>query len=114
VDKDTGTIRLRATFPNEDRALWPGQFVHVTLTLTTQTDALAVPSQAVQSGQQGEYVFVVKPDLTVEHRMVEVERSAGDDIIIRKGLGPGEKVVTDGHLRLAPGAAVKIAETGSR
>lgn len=114
VDKDTGTIRLRATFPNEDRALWPGQFVHITLTLTTQTDALAVPSQAVQSGQQGEYVFVVKPDLTVEHRMVEVERSAGDDIIIRKGLGPGEKVVTDGHLRLAPGSAVKIAETGSR
>jgi len=111
VDKDTGTIQLKATFPNEDRALWPGQFVNVLLTLTSESGAVVVPSQAIQSGQHGEYVFVVKPDLTVEHRIVEVERAAADESVIRSGVSPGEKVVTDGQLRLASGSLIKIVDT---
>jgi multidrug efflux system membrane fusion protein len=114
VDKDTGTIQLKATFPNEDRALWPGQFVNVLLTLTSESGAVVVPSHAIQSGQHGEYVFVVKPDLTVEHRMVEVERAAADETVIRSGVSPGEKVVTDGQLRLASGSLVKIVGTATQ
>jgi multidrug efflux system membrane fusion protein len=114
VDKDTGTIQLKATFPNEDRALWPGQFVNVLLTLRSDSDAIVVPSQAIQTGQQGEYVFVVKPDMTVDHRIVEVERAVGDETVIRSGVSAGEKVVTDGQLKLASGSLVKIVDAASQ
>jgi membrane fusion protein, multidrug efflux system len=108
VDPTTGTIKLKGTFPNQDHRLWPGQFVNVVLTLTTQSDAIVVPAQAVQSGQQGQYVFVVKSDQTVESRPVELARTLGNDAVVAKGLKPGETVVTDGQLRLVPGSKVSI------
>ncbi len=108
VDLTTGTIRLKGTFENQERRLWPGQFVNVILTLTTQPNAILVPSQAVQTGQEGIYVFVVKPDLTVESRPVVVGRSLDGLTVVTKGLQPGETVVTDGQLRLVPGAKVEI------
>jgi multidrug efflux system membrane fusion protein len=108
VDATTGTIQLKATFLNADNALWPGQFVSVVLTLTTERGALVIPSQAIQPGQQGSYVFVVKPDLTVESRPVVVAFADGPDSVIAKGLARGERVVTDGQLRLVPGARVEI------
>ena len=110
VDRSTGTIQLKATFPNKDRSLWPGQFVNVVLILTSQPDALVLPSQAVQRGQEGSYVFVVKPDLTVEYRPVVVGAILDNDTVIEKGVNPGERVVTDGQLRLGPGAQVRIVE----
>jgi multidrug efflux system membrane fusion protein len=108
VDPTTGTIKLKATFENEDRRLWPGQFVDVVLTLTTQPDAITIPSVAVQTGQQGQYVYVVKSDSTVEDRQVSVLRTFEQESIIEKGLTAGERVVTDGQLRLQPGAKVEI------
>jgi multidrug efflux system membrane fusion protein len=107
VDPTTGTIQLKATFPNTDNALWPGQFVDVALTLTTER-AVVVPAQAVQAGQQGSFVFVVKPDLTVESRPVTVARRLAGELVIARGLAPGERIVTDGQLRLVPGARVEI------
>jgi len=108
VDTNTGTILLKAVFPNEDEALWPGQFVNVVLTLTTQKNAVVVPSSAVQTGQEGQYVFVVKPDLTVESRPVVVGDSLNQETVISKGLQSGERVVTEGQLALAPGVKVEI------
>jgi membrane fusion protein, multidrug efflux system len=108
VDPTTGTIKVKGTFPNDDRRLWPGQFVNVSVTLTVDPDATVVPNVAVQSGQQGTYVYVVKDDQTVELRPVTVARTHGDESIISKGLEPGETVVTDGQLRLVPGARVSI------
>jgi multidrug efflux system membrane fusion protein len=108
VDNTTGTILLKGTFSNEKKRLWPGQFVNVSLTLTTQRDAIIAPSQAVQTGQKGQYVFVIKPDLTVEARPVVVNRTINNDAIIDKGLKAGEKVVTDGQLQLVPGAKVEV------
>ncbi|OGP86132.1 MAG: efflux transporter periplasmic adaptor subunit [Deltaproteobacteria bacterium RBG_16_54_11] len=108
VDKTTGTILLKGTFSNKKKRLWPGQFVNVILTLTTQPNALIVPSQAVQTGQQGQFVFVIKPDLTVEARPVVVNRTINNDAIIDQGLKAGERVVTDGQLQLVPGAKVEI------
>jgi multidrug efflux system membrane fusion protein len=107
VDPTTGTIQLKATFDNAENMLWPGQYVDVVLTLTTES-AVVVPSQAVQPGQQGPYVFVVKPDLTVQPRPLEVGRRLATETIITKGLAPGERVVTDGQLRLMPGSRVEI------
>jgi multidrug efflux system membrane fusion protein len=108
VDPSTGTIQLKATFENAENALWPGQFVNVALTLTTQVDAVVVPSQAVQSGQKGPYVYVVKPDRTVEARPVVPGAADGRDVIITSGLTAGERVVIDGQLRLVPGARVDV------
>ena len=108
IDRATGTIGLKATFANEQRRLWPGQFVSVLLTLATERDALVVPSQAVQSGQQGSYVFVIKPDMTVEARPVAVKRTRNGDAVLAQGLQAGEQIVTDGQMRLAPGAKVEI------
>ena len=112
VDPATGTIQLKATFQNADDALWPGQFVNVTLTLTTERAALVLPSPAIQAGQQGSYVFVVKPDMSVENRPVEVAFADGPISVIAKGLTAGERVVTDGQLRLVPGARVEIRSAG--
>jgi multidrug efflux system membrane fusion protein len=108
VDKATGTILCKATFTNEAKRLWPGLFVNVVVKLAAQPHAVLVPSQAVQTSQAGKIVFVVKPDLTVEVRRVEVDRSLGGEVIIKQGLTPGERVVTDGQLRLVPGAKVEI------
>lgn len=108
VDPTTGTIQLKATFENSENALWPGQFVNIVLTLTRQTGALVVPSQAVQSGQKGQYVFVVKADQTVEARPVVPGATDGSDVVITSGLQAGERVVTDGQLRLVPGARVDV------
>lgn len=108
VDTSTGTIQLKATFPNEDGRLTPGQFVEVAMTLTTLSEALVVPSQAIQTGQQGNYVYVVKPDRTVEQRPVELGVMVDTRAVVQKGLVPGEQVVTDGVLRLYPGAKVDV------
>lgn len=108
VDAGTGTIVLKGTFVNSDEALWPGEYVDVVVTLATEPGAIVVPSQAVQTGQSGQYVWVVKSDLTVESRPVNVARTQGPISIVAKGLQAGERVVTDGQLRLAPGARVEI------
>jgi multidrug efflux system membrane fusion protein len=108
VDAATGLIQLRATFPNEDRALWPGQFVTVELTLSELTNAVVVPSQAVQTGQAGEFIYVVKPDQTVDERPVTIGITYQDEAVVQSGLQAGETVVTDGQLRLAPGVKVSI------
>jgi multidrug efflux system membrane fusion protein len=108
VDQTTGTIRVKATFTNEDRRLWPGQFVNVIVALTKDPTAVVVPTAAVQVGQQGQYTYVVKPDHSVEYRTVVVERTAGLETVIKSGLKPAETVVTDGHLRLVAGSRVSI------
>ncbi|MGA7949161.1 MAG: efflux RND transporter periplasmic adaptor subunit [Thiobacillaceae bacterium] len=113
VDAATGTLRLRAEFANTDRALWPGDFAETTLTLRQDNDAVVAPARAVQNGPRGTYVFVVRPDLKVAIRDVVVERTAGTDAIIARGLQPGEKVVTDGASRLTPSSVVKIKGSGN-
>jgi multidrug efflux system membrane fusion protein len=113
VDQTTGTIKIKGTFANQDRRLWPGQFVNVVVTLTTDPTAIVVPATAVQTGQQGQYAFVVKPDQTAELRTVTVARTNGTDTVIASGLKPGETVVTDGQLRLVAGSKVSIKSSGS-
>jgi multidrug efflux system membrane fusion protein len=108
VDVTTGTIKIKGTFANRERRLWPGQFITVLLTLTTIPDAVVVPSQAVQTGQAGQYVFVVKPDRRVEMRPVTTGGVHGGETILLKGVHPGDTVVTDGHLQLVPGAVVSL------
>jgi multidrug efflux system membrane fusion protein len=110
ADVTTGTIKLKAEFPNTDKALWPGQFVNVVLTLYEQKDAIVTPSASVQNGPNGQYVFVVKPDMTVELRNIKIARAEGDDTIVASGLAPGEQVVTVGQLRLAPGTKVNLGK----
>jgi multidrug efflux system membrane fusion protein len=114
VDRATGTIRLKATFANPDRRLWPGQFVNVVLTLAAQPDAIVVPSQAVQTGQNGTYVYVVRADRTAEVRPVVVARQREGEAVIQQGLQPGETVVTDGQLRLTSGSQVEVKGSGPR
>jgi len=108
VDVATGTISLKATFGNGDTRLWPGQFVNVTLTLGRQANALAVPSTAIQIGQNGPYVFVVKPDSTVELRLVRVDRTVNNMAVVAEGLAAGDRVVVDGQLRLSNGSRVSV------
>ncbi|HTY88598.1 MAG TPA: efflux RND transporter periplasmic adaptor subunit [Candidatus Acidoferrum sp.] len=116
VDSTTGQIQLRATFPNEDSALWPGQFVQVALTLSELTNAIVVPSQAVQTGQNGQFIYVVKskstagdpPSQTVEERPVVTGITAQGGTVVRSGVQAGETVVTDGQLRLAPGVPINV------
>jgi membrane fusion protein, multidrug efflux system len=110
VDQATGTIKLKGEFTNTDRRLWPGQFVDVVLTLADQPNAIVVPWQALQTGQQGQFVFVIKPDMTVEVRPVVLDRSSDGQAVISKGLAPGERVVTDGQLRLLPGSKVELKQ----
>lgn len=114
VDASTGTIRLKGTFPNADRSLWPGEFLRVTLRLAMRTNAVVAPNQAVQTGQDGTYVYVVKPDRTVEARPVTVGARVDQDLIIDKGLEAGETIVLEGQLRLAPGMRVALREGGGR
>jgi membrane fusion protein, multidrug efflux system len=108
IDVSTGTIQLKATFTNEKRTLWPGQFLDVVLALSSLPNALLVPSEAVQSGQRGTYVYVVKADSTVESRNVIVGRNVEGYAVVESGLTAGETVVTDGQLRLSPGAKVRV------
>jgi len=110
VDSKTGTIRLKGTFKNQNKRLWPGQFVNVVLTLGDIKDVVTVPSQAVQNGANGPYVFTITPDNKVEYKQVSVGISYNGETVIEKGVLAGEKVVTDGHLRLTPGASVEITD----
>jgi len=114
VDASTGTVKLRARFDNHDLALWPGQFVSVSLRLYEQKDAIVVPSQAVQTGPEGDYVFLVRDDSTVELRNVKVERTEGDLAVVASGLAPGERVVTAGQLRLGPKTRVQVRGAGGK
>ncbi len=113
VDNTTGTVLLKATLPNHDRILWPGQFVSASLQVATKPNALLVPTEAIQTGQQGSYVYVVKSDRTVESRVLVPDGEFEHDTIVEKGVQAGETVVTDGQIRLVPGASVKIQETAS-
>jgi multidrug efflux system membrane fusion protein len=108
VDQTTGTIRIKATFPNSNRRLWPGQFVNVRVRLDTDSRAIVVPAVAVQAGPEGQYVYVVKSDQTVELRPVTVARTAGTETILKLGVKPGETVVIDGQLRLVPGSRISV------
>ncbi len=110
VDMTTGTIKLKGTFPNADHKLWPGEFVRVILRLTTQQNAVVVPNEAVQTGQNGSFVYVVKPDRTVDSRPVTTGARVDQDLVIESGLEPGETVVTEGQLRLAPGSRIVVRD----
>lgn len=113
VDASTGTIKLKATFQNSDRTLWPGQFVRVVLELERRANASVLPSQAIQSSQDGTFVYIVKDDRTVEIRPVTVGSRLEQEVVIESGVQSGESVVTEGTLRLVPGSRVSIREPGS-
>src|SRR2546421_11368886 len=110
VDPSTGTIRLRAQFDNDDDALWPGQFVNISVRLYDQIDAIVIPTQAVQTGPEGQYVYVIGEELTAEVRRIAVLRTDGERSIVDKGLKQGERVVTRGQLRLGPKVKVQIGK----
>jgi len=108
VDKTTGTIRMKGTFGNKEKKLWPGQFVNIVLDLTVQSNAIVVPSQAVQTGIEGQYIYIIRPNMTAEARPVVIGISFDGQTVIEKGLQAGENVVTDGQFQLASGAKVQI------
>lgn len=108
IDRSTGTIRVKGSFDNRGRRLWPGQFVNVTVTLTTVADAITVPTTAVQTGPQGQFVYVVTKEQAAEMRPITIERTYGEQTVIASGLVAGETIVTDGQLRLTPGSKVAI------
>jgi len=112
VDIPTGTIALKAEFPNSSDRLWPGQFVDVRMVVSVETNALVIPYRAVQNGQKGTYVFVVQPDLTAEVRAVTVARNREEDSVIAAGLQPGERVVIVGQERLGSGTKVQLKDGG--
>jgi len=112
VDQTTGTIDLKATFPNQDRSLWPGEYVNVSLVLAERPNAIVVPAQAVQTGQRGQYIYVVKQDNGVEMRPVVVAEQLDQQAVIAKGIQAGETVVTDGQLKLTPKSKVEIKARG--
>jgi len=111
VDAATGMILLKAEFRNSDKLLWPGQFVNVVLNLKEEQDAVVVPAKAVQIGQKGHFVFVVRPDKKAELRSITVSRTIGEETVVSKGINTGETVVTDGHLKLRDGFPVEIRES---
>ncbi len=113
VDTNTGTIQLGATFANAAERLWPGQYVRVRLVLTVRADATVVPARAVQTGTDGQYVFVLQPDQTVAIRPIKTGPTRGDDAVIDDGVRPGEQVVTDGHLQLIDGTKVDVRDAGA-
>lgn len=113
VDESTGTIKLRAIFENAAVTLWPGQFVNVRLKLYEQNDAIVVPAAAVQTGPQGEYVFLVRPDATVHVRTIEIDNTTGDMVVVKAGLTRGDRVVIRGQLRLVPGMKVSVRKPAS-
>jgi multidrug efflux system membrane fusion protein len=107
----TGTVKLKATFTNKDRRLWPGQYVDVALNLSTRKQATLVPTKAIQTGQQGQYVYVVTPQSTAESRNIEISGTYQSLTVVSSGINPGEKVVVDGQLRVAPNAKVVVQST---
>jgi multidrug efflux system membrane fusion protein len=111
VDPSTGTIRLRARFANKENVLWPGQFVGVSVRLFEQPDAIVIPSQAVQTGPEGQYVYVVGQDMLADVRRIKVQRTEGERAIVASGLAKGERVVTRGQLRLGPKTRVQISKS---
>jgi multidrug efflux system membrane fusion protein len=108
IDPTTGTVKLKATFPNDDLKLWPGKFVNARLVLTTQKNATVIPSSVVQRGPQGTYAYLIKPDKTVEMRPIKVAQTEGNLTLVNEGLEPGEQVVVDGQYKLQPGARVEL------
>jgi multidrug efflux system membrane fusion protein len=112
VDASTGTILLKARFPNQDRKLWPGQFVNVNVELTV-TNEIVAPTAAVRTAQQGNYVFVVKPDMTAEQRTVQTARVYDEFTVIQSGLNPGERVIVEGQVRVKDGSKVRVAGSES-
>ncbi len=110
VDQTTGTIKMKGTFENADKRLWPGQFVNVILTVAREPHAIVIPAQAVQAGQQGQYVYVIGSDNKAQFRSVDIGRAAGTELAIRSGLAPGETVIIDGQSRITPGAGVQIVK----
>jgi len=110
VDPSTGTIRMRARFPNRENLLWPGQFVNVSVRLFEQADAIVIPSGAVQTGPEGQYVYVVGEDMTADVRRITVQRTEGERAVVASGLTKGERVVTQGQLRLGPKTRVQIGK----
>jgi multidrug efflux system membrane fusion protein len=110
VNPATGTIKLKGVFANRARKLWPGQFTDVLITLASRQNAVVIPTHAIQTSQQGEFVYVVRPDKKVEMRPVTPAAAVGEETVIEKGLAPGETVVVDGQLRLTPGATVETKE----
>jgi multidrug efflux system membrane fusion protein len=113
IDPTTGTLKLKASFPNDDRRLWPGQFANIRMTLTSPS-VLVVPAAAVQNDQTGQHVFVVKPDQTAELRVVTIERSTETDAVVSHGLNEGETVVVDGQLRVLPGKPVAVRDPAAK
>ena len=114
IDPNTGTMKLKATFPNENFSLWPGQFVNMRLLVNTVKDGIVVPASVVQRGPQGSYAYVIKPDLTVEMRPITVEQIESGVALINEGLAVGEKVVVDGQYKLQPGSKVEISGGGDK
>jgi multidrug efflux system membrane fusion protein len=114
IDPTTGTIKLKGTFPNTDKKLWPGGFVNVTLGVGVEKDALMVPNQVVQTGQDGNYVYVIKENRTVEMRAVTTGMRVNDDVVIQKGVEAGETVVAEGQLRLTDGSRVQVRGAGEQ
>src|SRR5260370_2237996 len=112
IDQTTGTVKLKATFANADRALWPGQFVNARLLVDTRRDGVAVPAAVVQRGPQGTYAFLIKPDQTVQMRPITVDQVQDGVALIASGLSAGERVVVDGQYRLQPGSKVAPSEPG--
>jgi multidrug efflux system membrane fusion protein len=110
VDPSTDTIKMKATFPNTDRSLWPGQFARVSVRVATLSNATVVPSEAVQTGQDGQFVFLVKRDSTVEQRPITTGESVDQDVVVKNGLNPGDTIVTEGQLRLEPGSRIQRAD----
>ena len=108
IDQTTGTVKLKATFPNNDLKLWPGKFVNARLILTTRKGAIVVPSSVVQRGPQGTYAYVIKPDKTAEMRPIKVAQTEANVALVDDGLKPGEQVVVDGQYKLQPGAHVEL------
>jgi multidrug efflux system membrane fusion protein len=106
VDETTGTILLKATFPNRDRALWPGQFADVQLVLATRKGAVVIPARALQRSQSGDFVYLVQEDGTVKQQAITAGARLDDEVVVEQGVVAGDRVVTDGQLRLFPGAKV--------
>jgi membrane fusion protein, multidrug efflux system len=110
IDASTDTIKLKARFENHDRRLWPGQFARVSLRVATIPNAMVLPSQAVQTGQEGQFVFLVKPDNTVAQQPVAIGQRIGEDVVVEKGLQSGQTVVTEGQLRLEAGTRIQTGD----
>jgi len=115
VDTTTGTIKLKGTFPNANRKLWPGEYANVTLKMSTEPNALVIPNQAMQTGQDGNYVYLINADHVAEVRPITVGLRRETELVVDKGLSEGDTIVTQGQLRLAPGSRVVLpGENGGR